>query len=61
MTRSIKDDDEQSSYICGNCKYEIFYLSSDEPTVPCPECGYIHKERSVTNVPSEIKLDLTQY
>jgi len=31
-------DDEQTFYICGNCKEKIFYLKTEEPPVPCPEC-----------------------
>ena len=37
MTR-VKDD-EQNFYICGQCKEKIFYLKSEEPPVPCPECN----------------------
>jgi DNA-directed RNA polymerase subunit RPC12/RpoP len=30
--------DEQTFYICGNCKEKIFYLKTEEPPIPCPEC-----------------------
>ena len=37
MARQVRDD-EQTYYICGQCKEKIFYLKSEEPPVPCPEC-----------------------
>ena len=56
-----QNDDRQNNYICGKCRYQIDYLASDEPPVPCPECGYEGKEIRITDVPSKVKLDLTQY
>ena len=54
-------DDEQTFYICGQCKTKIYYLKSDSPPVPCPECTWNHKDRDVYDVPSTIKLDLSKY
>ncbi len=54
-------EDEQSFYICGQCKSKIFYLKSESPEIPCPDCGWEHKDRDKNDVPSVIKLDLTQY
>lgn len=31
-------DDEQTFYICGQCHEKIFYLKSEQPPNPCPEC-----------------------
>lgn len=54
-------DDVQSTYRCGNCRQDIFYLATEEPPVPCPECGWFHTTKRITDVPPEVKLDLTQY
>lgn len=32
-------DRKYKYYICGQCKTPIEYLSSDEPPIPCPDCG----------------------
>lgn len=37
MRKKIRED-EQTYYICGQCGEKIFYLKTDEPPVPCPEC-----------------------
>lgn len=40
---------------------EIYHLKSEEPPIPCPECGYCHKDRPVYDVPAEIKADINQF
>ena len=55
------DEDLQGYYICGQCETKIFHLLSDEPTIPCPECGWNHKDRKKYIIPPKIKLDLSQY
>jgi hypothetical protein len=54
-------EDEQSFYICGQCKDKIYHLKSEEPVIPCPDCGWCHGANKKYEIPSEIKLDLTQY
>jgi len=55
-------DDLQSFYICGQCDTKIFYLQSEEPVVPCPECGWIHREvRKYADVPSRVKININKY
>lgn len=54
-------DDEQRFWICGQCKTKIFHLKSEEPQSECPECGWKHGVRRKDDIPSKIKLDLTQY
>jgi DNA-directed RNA polymerase subunit RPC12/RpoP len=51
-------EDEQSYYICGQCNDKQWYLKTEEPPVPCPDCGWWHLELKKNAVPSEIKLDL---
>lgn len=58
---TVRKDDLQSNYVCGNCRQRIDFPSREEPPVPCPECGYEHRDLRITDVPSKIKLDLTQY
>lgn len=58
---SVNRDDVQNSYTCGNCRNTILYLATDEAPVPCPECGYHHKSRPVSDVPPIVKLDLNKY
>lgn len=53
--------DKENRYFCGRCRHEIAYSQDDEPTIPCPECGYQHKDRRDTDVPAEFKLDLNNY
>ncbi len=62
----IKIDDKYGFFICGQCKTKIEYLIVDGKPDICPDCSYEAKqgapiERSKTDVPSEVKLDLTQY
>ncbi len=55
-------EDLQSYYNCGQCNTKIFHLKSDEPVIPCPECGWQHKEvRKYADMPSRIKIDINQY
>lgn len=57
-----KRDSFQSYYVCGQCRTKIFHLQTEEPVVPCPECGWAHRElRKYRDMPTEIKLDLTNY
>ena len=53
--------DEQAYYVCGQCGDKQWYLKTDEPTIPCPDCGWWHKDRKLDSVPSEIRLDLNGY
>lgn len=52
-------EDRQRYYICGQCKDKQYYLVNEEPPIPCPDCGYIHKDRDKYSVPSRIKIDIT--
>lgn len=52
---------KQTFYICGQCKDKQWYLITENPPVPCPDCGWNHKDRLKYDIPSEIKLDLSQY
>lgn len=54
-------EDEQSFYICGQCGDKQYYLKTENPPETCPDCGWWHQSRRKDSVPSEIKLDLTQY
>lgn len=54
-------EDEQTYYVCGQCKDKQWYLKSEKPPIPCPDCGWNHKDRLKYNLPSEIKIDLSQY
>lgn len=54
-------DDEQGYYICGRCHSKQFYLKTSGPSDICDLCGYQGKTRSQTLLPSEIKLNLSNY
>lgn len=53
-----KQDRKYIYYTCGQCRDKQYYLKSEEPPVPCPDCGWIHKEMKPSDVPSQVKLDL---
>lgn len=53
--------DKQTFYICGQCGDKQWYLATEQPPVPCPDCGWHHKDRKKNNLPSDIRLDLSQY
>lgn len=53
--------DKMTYYVCGQCKDRQYYLPSETPPVPCPDCGWNHKDRKKYDMPSEVKLDLTKY
>lgn len=55
------EDDEQLYYICGRCRHKIYFLVTEDAPVPCTECGFEHKSRLVTDVPSETKIDLSEF
>ena len=55
------DRDKEHFYICGQCGYEQYAIISDELPVPCVDCGWVHRDKKKYQIPSEIKLDLTQY
>jgi len=55
------EEDQEHSYICGQCGNEQYAVVGDELPVPCIDCGYVHRERRKYKLPSEIKLDLTKY
>jgi len=57
----IKAEDKYGFYICGQCGSKIEYLITDGISDKCPDCDYEHLDRDKYDVPSEIKLDLTQY
>lgn len=52
---------KQLFYICGQCKDKQYYLVNEAPPIPCPDCGWCHKDRLKYSLPSEVKLDLSQY
>ncbi len=60
MSKLLKGD-EQEYYSCGQCGSKIFNLIGEAPTVPCPDCGWYHKAKRKYDMPSEIKIDLSQY
>jgi DNA-directed RNA polymerase subunit RPC12/RpoP len=53
---------KQTYYICGWCKDKQWYLINEEkPPIPCPDCGWMHKNRLRYELPTEIKLNLADY
>ncbi|GEM_PF-3535479 len=56
-----KQDRVELYYICGSCKTEQTYLKGEMPPVPCRYCGWSHKNTRPEDIPSKIKLPLSQY
>jgi DNA-directed RNA polymerase subunit RPC12/RpoP len=54
-------EDEQTFYVCGQCLDKQWYLKSDSAPVPCPDCGWWHKDILKYDLPSDFKIDLSQY
>lgn len=54
-------DDEQSYYICGQCNDKIYHLKSDQPVIPCPDCGWNHGAKMKYDIPPKIKFNLADY
>lgn len=52
---------KQTFYVCGQCNDKQWYLVTEQAPIPCPDCGWWHKDKLKYNLPSEIKLDLSQY
>lgn len=62
MTSSRRTNaDREHFYICGRCGNEQYAVVGEELPVPCIDCGYVHRERKVDDLPPDIKLDLTRY
>jgi hypothetical protein len=64
----VRDENKYGYYKCGQCGAIVEYLLSEGIPDICPDassasgdCAYEHKTRDKYDVPSEIKLDLTQY
>lgn len=51
----------QTFYICGQCRDKQWHLIHEEPPVPCPDCGWMHKQLRKEDLPVEFKISLTQY
>ena len=51
----------EDGYVCGRCNFPQDKVVGEPEVVPCLDCGWIHKSRKPSDVPSEIRLDLTQY
>jgi len=60
---SLRNEDKQGTYRCGRCNTDIFFLLSEgkESSIPCPDCSWTGGEKKEKDVPSQIKIDLTQY
>jgi len=54
-------ENEQTYYVCGQCKDKQWHLKSEAPPIPCPDCGWWHKDMKKDSVPSEFKIDLNNY
>lgn len=54
-------EDEQTFYVCGQCLDKQWYLRSEQPPIPCPDCGWWHKDDLKYDLPSNFKIDLSQY
>lgn len=52
---------KQTYYICGQCLDKQWHLVNEEPPIPCPDCGWCHKNQRKYELPTEIKLNLSQY
>lgn len=59
MTTEKVIDRKYAYYRCGQCGYDILYLKSEDPPNPCPECGWEAETKKKYDIPSEIKLDLS--
>lgn len=53
--------DEQGYYICGQCNSKIYHLKSENPVIPCPDCGWYHGAKKKRELPAKIKLNLPDY
>jgi len=52
---------KQTYYICGQCLHKQWHLVNEEPPIPCPDCGWFHKNRLKYELPTEVKLNLSNY
>jgi len=53
-----KEDRKLRFYTCGWCGSKIRFTKQEKPPIPCPACGWYHKERKYNDVPTEIKISL---
>lgn len=55
-----KQDRKLLYYVCGWCGDMITYAKGEGRPNPCPNCGWTHEDKhKYTDVPSDIKLDLS--
>lgn len=55
-----RDKTDYGHYTCGQCHTRIEYLLTDGIRDNCPDCGYAHKTRYKTDVPPEIRVNLSE-
>lgn len=61
VSKNHKRESDQTFYVCGQCKDKQWYLKTENPPIPCPDCGWLHRDQDKYKLPPEVKLDLTQY
>lgn len=61
MSADLKELRKYTFYVCGQCGDKQYHLVNEEPEIPCPDCGWYHKERKKYDVPGEIRVDLSQF
>ena len=59
MSKLAPQKQKYKFYTCGRCKGEINYLATDGPPERCTECGYAFSTRDYHDVPSIVRLNLT--
>ena len=55
MSDKLIGDRKWAYYECGQCKTPIEYRKTDNPPIPCPDCGWNHGTRKKRDIPEEIK------
>ena len=50
------EEDREIPWRCGQCGFHADYLVGELPPETCPNCDSMIGERSVTDVPEEVRL-----
>ena len=61
MVGSRTSETKETFYICGQCGFEQYAVIGEEPPVPCVDCAWPHRELKKYELPTDIKMDLTNY
>jgi len=51
-------ENQEQTWVCGECGYEVDYLVDAGPPEVCPNSDYVHGERPIRDVPDVVRIPI---